>query len=98
MKNAKEIIRWLKANNHQTGGLTSHDVDALCASVALCPLISWTGAPPQLFDAYRAIVSEMQVALVPLAFEAIAIELDWGHREMIFTRAGLEINFRYSAH
>jgi hypothetical protein len=94
----KELFKWLLANGKKLGCLTSQDTRALMASVAIAPLISWDGAPPQLFDAYRAVVSEMQPCSVPLAFESIAAVLDWSHREMIFRRSGLEINFSFSKH
>ena len=92
MKNSKEIYSWLRANlgKTATGGLTSTDAHALVASVALANLISYDTAPPQLFEAYRSIVLEMQPHNRRLAYHAIACELDWGHRRMIWTQAGLE--------
>lgn len=70
--------------------LTSTDTHALMASVAIAPLISWAGAPPELFDAYRAIIMQMQPQSRYLAYHAIACELDWGHRAIIWLHAGLE--------
>ena len=91
MKTSKEIFKWLRANcgKHCTAPLSSHDANALCASVALTPLISWEGAPPALFAAYAAIVVEMQPHTRWLAYHAIAMELDWSHRAMIWAKAGL---------
>ena len=91
MKTSKEIYKWLRANfgKNCTAPLTSHDVNALCASVALTPLISWEGAPEPLFAAYRAIVEEMQPHTRWMAYHAIAMELDWGHRSMIWAKAEL---------
>lgn len=91
MKTSRELFKWLQANcgRHCTAPLSSHDVNALLASVALCPLVSWSGAPKELFAAYRAIVMEMQPHTRWLAFHAIAMELDWSHRAMIWTQAGL---------
>lgn len=91
MKTQKEILAWLRANlgKHATAGLTTSDTQALVASLALANLISYAGAPEDLFQAYSAIVRAMQPELRHLAFHAIACELDWGHREMIWERAGL---------
>lgn len=91
MKTQKEIAKWLRSNcgKYCTGVLTSHDWNALVASVALTPLISWEGAPTQLFAAYRAVVMEMQPQSRWLAYHAIAMELDWGHRAMIWAVAVL---------
>lgn len=92
MKTQSQLLKWLQANlgKQCTAPLTSHDTNALMASVALCPLISWAGAPQELFDAYAAIVRQMQPHTRPLAYHAIAAELDWGHRLMIWTCAGLQ--------
>jgi hypothetical protein len=89
VKSQKEILRWLKANGLPLGGLTSHDVYALVTSVGLCNLISYESAPPELFEAYSAIVRQMQPSQRHLAFHAIACELDWSHRRMIWTTSGL---------
>lgn len=91
MKTQKEIFTWLKANcgKRCLGALTHHDMEALCASVALTPLISFPDAPEGLFAAYRAVVEEMQPKTRWLAFHAIAMELDWSHRDMIWSMAGL---------
>lgn len=91
MNTAKEISTWLKANLGKscTAPLTSTDVYALVASVALCPLIAYEGAPRELFQAYAAIVGQMQSHTRGLAYHAIAFSLDWGHREMIWRNAGL---------
>lgn len=91
MKTSKEIFKWLRANcgKNCTAPLTSHDVNALCAAVALTPLVSWAGAPAALFAAFGAIVREMQPHTRWLAYHAIAMELDWDHRSMIWTAAGL---------
>ena len=91
MKTQTDILRWLRANlgKHSTGGLTSHDTQALTASVALVPMISYPSASPDLFQAYHAIVSEMQFHTRHLAFHAIAYELDWTHRQMIWTQSGM---------
>ena len=91
MKTQKEILAWLRANlgKHATAGLTTSDTHALLASVALANLISYQSAPEELFAAYSVIVRTMQPELRQLAFHAIACELDWGHREMIWERAGL---------
>jgi len=86
MKTQKEILRWLQANlgGRCTAPLTSADCYALVTSVNLCNLISHPGAPPELFDAYRAIVRQMQPETRGLAYHAIACELDWSHRDMIW--------------
>ncbi len=91
MKTQTQILKWLQANlgKHCVAGLTSHDTHALVASVAMTPLISWQGAPSAIFDAYRAVVSEMQPKMRFLAYHAIACELDWSHRAMIWANAGL---------
>lgn len=92
MKSQKEIFSWLRANcgKHCLGVLTSTDVHALMASVALCPLISCPqSAPDELLAAYRAIVMQMQPHSRWLAFHAIAIELDWSHRFKIWSLANL---------
>ena len=91
MKTQKEILNWLRGNlgRHCVGGLTSTDTAALVTSVGLVNLISYESAPPELFEAYRAIVSQMQPNLRHLAFHAVACELDWGHREMIWAQSGL---------
>lgn len=93
MKTQKEILSWLKENLGKscTAPLTSTDVHALVTSVGLSNLISHAGAPHALFEAYRAIALEMQPHTRHLAFHAIACELDWGHREMIWGLAGLEV-------
>jgi hypothetical protein len=91
MKTQKEIYTWLRANCGKDclGALTSQDSQALLAGVALTPLIYWNGAPPELFAAYNAIVSQMQPKTRWLAFHAIAIELDWSARFMVWKLAGL---------
>ncbi|MDE2104545.1 MAG: hypothetical protein KGL39_45340 [Patescibacteria group bacterium] len=91
MKTQTEMLKWLRANlgKTATAGLTSTDTYALVTSVNLCNLISYQGAPPDLFAAYRAIVSQMQPGLRHLAYHAIACELDWSHRRMIWDRADL---------
>lgn len=92
MKTSKEIIKWLQANlggRHATAGLTSTDTHALVTATNLSNLISYESAPPRLFQAYGAIVEEMQPTTRHLAFHAIACELDWSHRMMIWARAGL---------
>ena len=91
MKTQKEILRWLQANlgKHCTAPLTSTDCYALVTSVNLCNLISYSSAPPELFAAYGAIVRQMQPHTRRLAYHAIACELDWPHRDMIWQLAGL---------
>lgn len=91
MKTDKEILKWLRANGCPTAGLTSHDVHALVTSVNLANLISYESAPVPLFEAYFHIVNEMQDSTRWLAFHAIACELDWSHRAMIWAKAGLPI-------
>ena len=91
MKTQSQIFTWLRNNCGKKclSPLTSQDTTALLASVALCPLISYQNAPLQLFIAYGNIVLEMQPGTRWLAYNAIAIELDWSHRSMIWRRAGL---------
>lgn len=91
MKTQTQLFTWLKANlgKHCLAPLTSHDVEALMAAQAIVPMISWEGAPAELFQAYKAVVEEMQPHCRYLAFHAIAAELDWGHRAMIWGAAGL---------
>lgn len=86
MKTQKEILRWLQANlgGRCTAPLTSADCYALVTSVNLCNLISHVAAPPELFVAYGAIVRQMQPQTRGLAYHAIACELDWPHRDMIW--------------
>ena len=93
MKSQKEILAWLRANLGKSalGGLTSTDTHALVTSVGLSNLISYATAPAELFAAYAAIVSQMQESTRWLAFHAIACELDWSHREMIWCQAGLSL-------
>lgn len=92
MKTQKEILKWLQANlgKHCTAPLTSTDCYALVASVNLCNLISYSSAPLELFAAYGAIVGQMQSHTRGLAYHAIACELDWSHRDMIWGQAGLQ--------
>ena len=91
MKTQNEILKWLKANlgKRVTAPLTSTDAYALVTSVNLSNLIGYRSAPPELFQAYGAIVKQMQPSTRHLAFHAIAIELDWSHREMIWDAADL---------
>jgi hypothetical protein len=91
MKTQRDILKWLQANlgKQCIAPLTSHDVYALVTSVNLSNLISWSTAPPALFAAYRAIVQEMQPHTRRLAYHAIACELDWSHRRMIWEAAGM---------
>lgn len=91
MKTSKEIFKWLQANCGKTctAPLTSTDVYALVASVNLSNLISYESAPAELFAAYGAIVRAMQPQTRWLAYHAIACELDWSHRNMIWTAAAL---------
>ena len=91
MKSQKDLLKWLQANlgKHATAPLTSTDMHALVTSVSLSNLISWAGAPPELFDAYRSIVHQMQSHTRYLAYHAIACELDWSHRRMIWETAGM---------
>jgi hypothetical protein len=89
MKTPKEIIKWLKANGCPVGGLTSTDTYALITSVNLCNLIGYPDAPKELFAAYRVIVMQMQPTMRHLAFHAIACELDWSHRYMIWLKSEL---------
>ena len=92
MKSQREILQWLRANLGKscTAPLTSTDNFALVASVNLTNLIGYASAPRELFEAYFAIVSQMQPSTRHLAFHAIAIELDWSHRDMIWTNAGFQ--------
>lgn len=91
MKKPSEVWTWLRANcgNRCLGALSSHDSNALLAALALTPLVSWDGAKPELFAAFRVIVLEMQPQCRWLVYHAIAMELDWSHREMIWRNAGL---------
>jgi hypothetical protein len=91
VKTQKEILKWLQANlgRHCTAPLTSNDCYALVTSVNLCNLIGYASAPPELFVAYGAIVLQMQPHTRGLAYHAIACELDWPHRDMIWELAGL---------
>lgn len=90
MKTEKEILKWLQANlgKHCTAPLTSGDCYALVTSVNLSNLINHSSAPPELFAAYGAIVRQMQEHTRGLAYHAIACELDWSHRDMIWDLAG----------
>ena len=54
-------------------------------------LMGYSSAPPELFAAYGAIVRKMQPQTRGLAYHAIACELDWPHREMIWELAGLQV-------
>lgn len=93
MKSQNEILRWLNANRKRcTGGLTSQDVQALVTCVNMSNLVSWSGADDELFDAFRIVAMRMQDSTRWLLFNAIAMELDWGHRAMIWSRAGLPQN------
>ena len=92
MKTKNEILKWLRGNKIPLGGLTSHDVEALVTSVNLSNLISYETAPEALFDAYRAIIWEMQPHTRGIAFHAIACELDWSHRYMIWLQAGIKLD------
>lgn len=94
MKTQSELFKWLKANLGPKclAPLTSHDVEALLAASAIVPMISWEGAPDALFDAFAACVNEMQPHCRYLAFHAIAAELDWGHRAMIWGRCRLSFD------
>lgn len=89
MKTSKEILKWLTANLGKgcTAPLTSTDTFALVTSVNLTNLIGYSSAPQELFDAYGAIVRQMQEHTRHLAYHAIAMELDWTHREMIWRKA-----------
>lgn len=91
MKKATEIWSWLRANcgNRCLAPLSSHDTNALLAALAMTPLISWDGARPELFAAFRAIVMEMQPHTRWLVYHGIAMELEWSHRGMIWSNAGL---------
>jgi hypothetical protein len=92
VKSTNEILKWLRANlgKHCTAPLTSTDCYALVTSVNLCNLISYSSAPPELFAAYSAIVRQMQPHTRGLAYHAVACELDWSHRDMIWMQSGLE--------
>jgi hypothetical protein len=94
VKTSKEILKWLQANlgRHSTAPLTSTDCYALVTSVNLCNLIGYSSAPPELFIAYGAIVRQMQSHTRGLAYHAIACELDWPHRDMIWKLAGLPVD------
>ena len=96
MKTTKEIVKWLCANcgKRCTAPLTSTDSYALTASVALCPLIGYETAPAELFEAFGSIVRAMQPHTRWMAYHAIAMELDWSHREMIWTAAGLPEGYK----
>jgi len=91
MKTQAQIFKWLKANCGPLclGGLTRTDTYALVTSVGLSNLIGYESAPSELFAAYGAIVSQMQPHNRWLAFHAVAMELDWGHRFMVWKLAGL---------
>jgi hypothetical protein len=91
MKTQKEIIKWLQSNlgKRATAGLTSTDTYALVTATNLSNLISYESAPPELFEAFRSIVLQMQSHNRQLAFHAVACELDWSHREMIWKQSGL---------
>ncbi|MGB7749525.1 MAG: hypothetical protein WBN75_19815 [Verrucomicrobiia bacterium] len=73
------------------GPLTSTDCHALVTNVNLCNLISYSSAPRELFTAYGAIVRQMQPHTRGFAYHAVASELDWTHRDMIWELAGLPV-------
>lgn len=89
MKTPKEILSWLKLNLGRSAiaPLTSTDTYALVTSVNLSNLISYPSAPPELFRAWCDIVSQMQEHNRHLAYHAVAMELDWSHRRMIWEQA-----------
>ena len=90
MKSQSEILRWLNANRKRcTAGLTSTDTVALVTCVNMSNLVSYSGAEPELFSAFAAVASQMQNSTRWLLFNAIACELDWSHRSMIWSMAGL---------
>lgn len=94
MKTQKQILSWLRANfgKRCCAALTSSDTHALIASVNLSNLISYSSAPKELFHAYGSIVRAMQPHTRWLAYHAIACELDWGHRVMIWSNAMLSFS------
>ena len=89
MKTKNEILKWLRANlgRRAVAALTHHDMDALFASVAMTPLVSHAGSANELFKGYHAVVMQMQEHTRWLAYHTIAMELDWGHRDMIWMMA-----------
>lgn len=90
MKSRNEILRWLNANRKRcTGGLTSTDTVALVTCVNMSNLVSYASAPPALFEAFRVVALQMQDSTRWLLFNAIACELDWSHRSMIWIVAEL---------
>ena len=91
MKTQKEIFAWLRSNCGRTlGGLTDTDTAALVTSVNLTNLIAYPQAPLDLFAAYRAIINAMQPHNRWMAYHAIAMELDWSYRRMVWDHARLD--------
>ena len=91
MKTTRKILPWLKGNGILVGGLTSHDVAALCAATAIAEL--WirgdTGHRRLSATAFFSVVSQMQPEVQYMAFHAIAMVSDWCYRMELWSQSGL---------
>ncbi len=91
MKTKHKILSWLKGNGIPLGGLTSHDVAALCAATEIAEL--WirgdTGNRCLSAGAFNCVVTQMQPDVQYMAFHAIAMVSDWCYRMELWSQSGL---------
>ena len=84
------LPHWLRENlgKRCLAPLTGTDSKALAAAVQIVELYAYQSTP-ELLDAFRIVVAQMQRSCWPLAYHAIAHVMDWGDRETVWRGAGL---------
>ncbi len=91
MKTTHKILSWLKGKGIPLGGLTSHDVAALCAATEIAEL--WIRGDTERrrlsATAFNCVVSQMQPEVQYMAFHAIAMVSDWCYRMELWSQSGL---------
>jgi hypothetical protein len=94
MKNqtsSQRILKWLRDNGIPLGALTSHDTAALLAAAEIANL--WVrsdyGTRKKSAEAFALVVNQMQDTTMFMAYHAIAMVGDWGHRPELWVAARL---------
>jgi hypothetical protein len=86
------VLPWLRNNlgKRALAPLTSTDYRALLAAVQIVELYAYNPAAC-VVNAFGSVVCCMQPHNARLAYHAIAHVMDWGHRQELWTKAGLPV-------
>ncbi len=80
---AAEHLKWLRANGHDTAGLTGTDARAL-AAIAACWTLYTVERDERVLDAVAALLQVMQLSQRRLARALIPWAMDWSDEEPVF--------------